>query len=97
MATAYERGRNLEYLIMNKFKDAGYSVIRAAGSHTPVDVLAGLSGTVYAIQCKISTYIRPAELEKLKDYAYDLGAIPCYTEKEQGKWKVITLNDEVVL
>jgi Holliday junction resolvase len=38
--TNYRRGRNLEYEVAKLFKDAGWTVTRAAGSHSPFDLIA---------------------------------------------------------
>lgn len=38
--TAYEKGRAFEYKIKKLFTDAGYTVTRAAGSHSPFDLIA---------------------------------------------------------
>lgn len=37
----YIKGRNKEYRIMKKFRDAGFEIVtRTAGSHSPIDVIA---------------------------------------------------------
>jgi len=58
MATNYEKGRKLEYKIMKFLKDCldpkKYTVIRTAGSHSPVDVyiIEHRSRRGFGIQCK---------------------------------------------
>jgi Holliday junction resolvase len=57
MPTQYERGRNFEYRIKAYLEKKGYRVIRSAGSHTPIDLIAGdlmRANTSWgiAVQCK---------------------------------------------
>ena len=37
--TAVSKGRNYEYEVMKIFKEKGYDVQRAAGSHSPFDLI----------------------------------------------------------
>lgn len=50
----YVSGRNFEYKVKKHLESRGYFVIRSAGSHSPVDLLA-VNPTYYhilVIQCK---------------------------------------------
>lgn len=40
MGTNYEKGVRFEREIIELFKQAGYQVVRAAGSHSPFDFVA---------------------------------------------------------
>lgn len=55
--TAYQRGRRLEYLVRDRLVQAGYHVIRAAGSHGVWDLVAISHRRpeipVLLIQCKV--------------------------------------------
>ena len=35
----YQRGRALEYNVLNKLKSLGYDGLRSAGSHSPIDII----------------------------------------------------------
>lgn len=54
----YERGRRFEYEIVNLLKrhlpPEKYTIIRTAGSHSPVDVviIKHITREVFGIQCK---------------------------------------------
>ena len=54
----YARGRRFEYEIINKLKEIfpsnKYTIIRTAGSHSPVDVviLKHIGKEYFGIQCK---------------------------------------------
>lgn len=53
MTTNYERGRNFEYQRMRHYKSLGYTVVRSAGSHSPIDLVAiHPEDSVILIQCK---------------------------------------------
>jgi len=44
MPTNYERGRQVEYEVKGIFEAAGWTVTRAAGSHSPFDLIATKQG-----------------------------------------------------
>jgi len=50
----YISGRRLEYQVRNFFKSAGFSTIRASGSHGEWDIIAvdDSTRTIYLVQCK---------------------------------------------
>jgi HJR/Mrr/RecB family endonuclease len=48
----YLNGRKFEYKIRDYFESKGYVVIRSAGSHTPIDLVAFDRFGVCFIQCK---------------------------------------------
>jgi Holliday junction resolvase len=52
--TNYIKGRNFEYWVKKYYETKGYLVIRAAGSHSPIDLVAigKNSQDMYFIQCK---------------------------------------------
>ena len=58
----YESGRRLEYEIMKRWEERGYSVARSAGSHGIWDVCAvRWDRSVELIQCKVTKERRVAE------------------------------------
>lgn len=50
--TRYTQGTGLEYDIMFMLKRSGYYVMRSAGSHGIVDLIAWWKNQIYFIQCK---------------------------------------------
>lgn len=73
---SYRRGRSAEYRAARDLERAGYVVIRSAGSHTPVDLVAIGPAGVRLIQVKVdseSRSLRPSELEAVRD---ELRSIP---------------------
>jgi Holliday junction resolvase len=48
----YVRGRSKEYKVMTMLRSEGWVVMRSAGSHSPVDVLAAKLGVTLLIQVK---------------------------------------------
>jgi Holliday junction resolvase len=67
MRTNYHRGVEREHYIKKKLEKQGYFVIRSAGSHSPVDLVALKKGEIRLIQSKKSKYVRPAEKKKIEE------------------------------
>jgi Holliday junction resolvase len=67
MRTNYHRGAEREHYIKKKLEKQGYFVIRSAGSHSPVDLVALKKGEIRLIQSKKSKYVRPAEKKKIEE------------------------------
>lgn len=57
--TAYRRGVQLERDVQRALQDWGYAVIRSAGSHSPVDMVAIGDSSIKLIQCKVGLPCRP--------------------------------------
>ena len=72
----YSRGANFERRLVKHLRSQGMRAHRTAGSHTPIDVIAGANGIVYAFQCQLDEYFPPAKIEALKEEAKEFGAIP---------------------
>jgi len=51
MPTPYQRGRALEYAFAAKLREAGWFVIRSAGSKGPFDLVAFNGSRIRLIQC----------------------------------------------
>jgi len=73
MATAYQRGRRLEYRVMERLRQSGYFCVRAAGSHSPVDIVAAKDGVVYFLQVQRSRYIPKQKLTEFKQAVQTAG------------------------
>lgn len=61
----YERGVRYERRTMKLLEDVGYTAVRTAGSHGPVDVIAWDWGSVRLIQVKAGRPPGPEEREVL--------------------------------
>lgn len=79
---SYTRGRDAEYRAARDLERAGYVVIRSAGSHTPVDLVAIGPAGVRLIQVKVdseSRTLRPSELEAVREELRSLPRPPGVT------------------
>ena len=79
--TNYSRGANFERQVKAHLEGRGYFVIRAAGSHGIVDLLAMPTKRarfpfVMFIQCKTNGKASPADRKLLNDAANSVGAWP---------------------
>jgi len=94
--TPYEKGRRYEYEAKEKLESwFGMYVIRSAGSHTPIDLLAGNGIQVFAVQVKYDTEPTKAELEALREWAEKFQAIPILMQKQKGgRWKIIAIDGD---
>ena len=84
----YQRGANFERQVLKIIRNAGYFAIRAAGSHSPADIMASKSAIlngadVYLVQCKLDGKISRAEWDKLIDAADLAYADPIIASKPQ--------------
>ena len=92
---AYKKGARAEYYVMDRLKKKGYNVIRSAGSHTPVDLMAGRGRKCLGIQVKkkrIKTGKRPLtgnEQRTLINFCQKFGAEPMMAYQDiQGFWLI---------
>ncbi len=71
------RGIRLEYCVQDYFCDRGFTCIRSAGSHGPVDIVAIRPGLVIFCQAKISKdALGSKEWSALYNLAMDANAVP---------------------
>ncbi|MEM0287292.1 MAG: hypothetical protein QXG05_03850 [Nitrososphaerota archaeon] len=83
----YSVGRNAEYAIKRMLIGKGFShIIRSAGSHTPVDLIASDGNQLLAIQVKKGRYISKQEVYLLIEWAYAFKARPMLARKKDGRW-----------
>jgi hypothetical protein len=61
----YRKGRRMEYAAKKILEAGGYTVIRAAGSHGPFDLVAVDWSGVILIQVKADCKISKQELDKM--------------------------------
>ena len=69
----YARGANFERRVQDEYEKSGWFVIRSAGSHSWIDLVALKAGEVLLIQCKIDGRLSPAERQQLQELARDTG------------------------
>lgn len=64
------KGTKFEYAVRDYFVSKGFSVMRAAGSHGPADLVCWTKSQVYLIQCKNSSKKKSyvADAEKLRKF-----------------------------
>ena len=75
----YEKGYRLELEARKMLEAAGYYVIRSAGSHSAVDLVAVSAYVVRFIQVGTKGSKGKADIDKLK-------AIPCPTTVHKAMW-----------
>ena len=83
MTTNYERGRNFEWRIKADLERRGYYCVRAAGSHSKVDVVAVKGAICLFIQCKTDGKIQPAEWDTLCSICGAPTFLPIVAKKDQ--------------
>jgi Holliday junction resolvase len=65
----YSRGANFERRVQKYFENAGYFVLRSAGSHSPVDLVTLKGGEISLIQCKTDGVLSSLERLQLEELA----------------------------
>jgi len=92
---SYRYGRSLEYRLMRMLREKNNCVcVRSAGSHTPIDIIAGNGNKSWGIQVKGGKrpYISRENLEELCRWCYMLKLTPLVAEYVKGKgWKFYTV------
>ena len=74
MTSNYEKGRAFEYRVKHDLEKRGYYCVRAAGSHSKVDVVAVKGDICLFCQCKTDGAITPDEWNTL----YSICACPSF-------------------
>ncbi len=83
----YISGRNAEYTIKRMLISKGFTfVIRSAGSHTPVDLIATDGKRIVVVQVKKGSYISRDEKDRFYDWGKAFGARPLLATKKDGRW-----------
>jgi Holliday junction resolvase len=72
MITRYRKGADFERRVLKHLEKQGYVVFRAAGSKSPVDLVALRSGEVMLVQCRVDGRLR-GDREKLALLGQELG------------------------
>lgn len=97
--TPYEKGRKHEYQAIQTLQNwFGCYCIRSAGSHTPVDIIAGNGVEVYAVQVKTTSTLGTVNWDELRQWAEAFQATPMVLEKAiGGKWKVYIDGERITV
>jgi len=61
-------------------------IVRSAGSHTPIDLIASNGKKLLAIQVKRGRYISAEEKGMLIQWAKAFRASPILARKQEGRW-----------
>jgi Holliday junction resolvase len=84
--TQYSRGAGFERKVKADLQANGYFVVRAAGSHGPVDLTAQAPGPIVAwIQCKRDGRMSIVDRRALVDLASAFNAVPVLAFKDDDK------------
>lgn len=90
---SYIKGRALEYKVRRELEKLGFRVIRSAGSHTPVDILAFKHGKLIAIQCKMKRHTQ-RDVNELIAWSKDMNASPVIISKKRGRYVAYIYKDD---
>lgn len=74
--TMYRLGRAFEYRTRDALRKAGFFVLRAPASRSPIDLLAVRRGVCLFVQCKTGGSLPPREWNELFDLATSVGTVP---------------------
>jgi Holliday junction resolvase len=84
--TRYSRGADFERKVKADLQANGYFVVRAAGSHGPVDLTAQAPGPIVAwVQCKRDGRMSIVDRRALVDLASAFNAVPVLAFKDDDK------------
>ena len=92
----YRNGRAFEYRVRTQLRDAGFLVLRMAGSKTKVDMIAVRPGELLVIQCKRSGALPPAEWNALYEIAAMFPGVPVLAVGGRGNryWRLTHRKDK---
>ena len=89
----YISGRNAEYTIKKMLMSQGFRfVIRSAGSHTPVDLIATDGKRTVVVQVKKGSYISKDEKALFYEWGKAFGSRPLLATKKDGRWILIEVK-----
>ena len=90
--TNYARGAAFERRVFVHLAEQGYAVIRSAGSHGVVDLVALKACEVILVQCKRNGVLGPSDWNALWDMANRVGATPVMARMPPRKVRGIDLQ-----
>ena len=78
----YISGRTFEYKVKSFLEGQGYFVVRSAGSHSPVDLVAVDSlGQVLFVQCKLKGAMTKKEQKDFAGFTNKYNCTPIFAYK----------------
>jgi Holliday junction resolvase len=90
----YVSGARFERRVKEYYENMGYFVVRSAGSHSPVDLVAiKKNGSALFIQCKTDGKMSPKEKAELIAVSKKAGAIPLVAWRSGRTLKVIDVRN----
>ena len=93
-ARRYKKGRQFEYLIMDRKRKQGFFCMRSAGSKGFADIIAIKMGRIEFIQAKMGCSMQKLEREGLIELAESVGAVPLFIQKiGRGKLREIDARE----
>ena len=82
--TAYERGRRFEYRTKHDLDERGYYTVRAAGSHSKIDIAAFKGEVCLMIQCKTDGKLPKSECATLVGISTNPRFLPILASKTKA-------------
>jgi Holliday junction resolvase len=91
---SYARGRDREYQAQRKLEALGYTVIRSAGSKSPVDLVAFSEMELLLVQVKSASSGKPrrAERERLSSFPAPPFSRKQFWVKIKRGWEIIEVG-----
>lgn len=90
----YRRGADFERRIARYYLKMGYFVIRSAGSHSPIDLVALKAGEVELVQCKIDGVLSVAGRQQLQELTRDTGCQVLLISRKDRKLYAERIREE---
>ena len=81
----YSRGAHFENRVKDWYEWHGYDVMRSAGSHGTIDVLAVFHGLWIANTLRLNNYWSPVEREQFEDWCKRNKCIGRYVWRDEKK------------
>ncbi len=91
----YTRGANFERRVRAYFEKASWFVIRSAGSHSLIDLVAFKGGEVMLIQCKTDGVLSVGERQQLGELARETGCQVFLISRQGRKMISEEIKEEV--
>lgn len=89
----YSRGAEFERRVGTVFGEAGYAVVRSAGSHSPTDLVCMKGGETVCVQCKTGGRFPRGERERFAEWCETAGAVGVLASRD-GRTLVLTRVDD---
>lgn len=96
MAGTYQKGANFERQVMAFLAFRDFFVLRSAGSHSAVDLVAFKPGITWFIQCGMRGRLKPKDREELLRLSDTLNVVPIFAWKSKGKVKLGMIKSKKV-